>query len=62
MRYIGIDIGGTKCAITLGNEQGEVLQKIYFETTTVSETINNIFRQLRNLVHVMQWVSAVVDH
>ena len=49
MRYIGIDIGGTKCAITLGNEQGEVLQKIYFETTTVSETINNIFSAVKEL-------------
>lgn len=42
MQYIGIDIGGTKCAITLGNERGEILQKIYFETTSVSETLNNI--------------------
>ena len=24
-RYIGIDIGGTKCAVTLGNEKAEVL-------------------------------------
>lgn len=49
MRYIGIDIGGTKCALTLGNEQGEVLHKIYFETTSVSETINNIIEGVRTL-------------
>lgn len=49
MRYIGIDIGGTKCAITLGNEQCVVLQKIYFETTTVSETIQNIFSAVKEL-------------
>ena len=49
MRYIGVDIGGTKCAITLGDEQGEILKKIYFETTTVSETIENIVAGVREL-------------
>lgn len=49
MQYIGIDIGGTKCAVTLGNEQGEILQKIYFETTTVAETIDHIFQAVREL-------------
>ena len=49
MRYIGIDIGGTKCAITLGNEQGVVLKKKYFETTTVSETIDNIFSAVKEV-------------
>lgn len=49
MRYIGVDIGGTKCAITLGNENGEVLKKIYFETTDVSETIDNIMEGVREL-------------
>lgn len=49
MKYIGIDIGGTKCAITSGNEQGQILQKIYFETTTVSDTLNNIFEGVRSL-------------
>lgn len=49
MRYIGVDVGGTKCAITLGNENGEVLKKIYFETTDVSETIDNIMEGVREL-------------
>lgn len=49
MKYIGIDIGGTKCAVTLGNEQGEVLHKIYIETTTVSETLERIFAGVREL-------------
>ncbi len=49
MRYIGVDIGGTKCAITLGNGEGKILQKIYFETTTVSETIDNIIARVREL-------------
>ena len=49
MRYIGVDVGGTKCAITLGNENGEVLKKIYFETTDVSDTIDNIIDGVRKL-------------
>lgn len=49
MRYIGIDIGGTKCAVTLGDEQGTVLDKIYFETTSVSETLERIFHAVRAL-------------
>lgn len=49
MQYIGIDIGGTKCAVTLGNEHGEVLEKIYFATTTVWETIDNIFAAVRRI-------------
>lgn len=49
MRYIGIDIGGTKCAVTLGNEQGEVLEKVYFETTTCSETLQQIIQAVRSL-------------
>lgn len=49
MRYIGVDIGGTKCAITLGNENGQVEQKIYFETTTVSETLERIVAAVEQL-------------
>ena len=49
MKYIGVDIGGTKCAITLGNENGEVEQKIYFETITVTETIEHIVEAVGSL-------------
>ena len=28
--FIGIDIGGTKCAITLGDENGRVIKKERF--------------------------------
>ena len=38
---IGVDIGGTKCSVVLGNEK-EIVRKIYFETTTFDETIHNI--------------------
>ena len=49
MKFIGVDIGGTKCAVTSGNEQGQILQKICFETTTVSDTLKNIFESIRKL-------------
>lgn len=49
MRYIGVDIGGTKCAITLGNEKGQIEQKIYFETTTVTETLDHIMAAVEQL-------------
>jgi glucokinase len=32
--YIGLDIGGTKCAVVIGNEHFTILRKIFFETRT----------------------------
>ena len=43
---IGFDIGGTKCAVTYGDETGAIKDKIKFYTTSVNETINNIFYHL----------------
>jgi glucokinase len=40
--FIGVDIGGTKCAVTLGDEQGNIIKKERFLTTTVNETVKNI--------------------
>lgn len=48
--YIGIDIGGTKCAVVLGDEQGNVLQKVKFPTTTVDETIATILDEAENIM------------
>ena len=48
-RLLGIDIGGTKCAIIYGIEQKGNLQvedKIRFETTKVDETLRNILNNL----------------
>ena len=47
MKVIGIDIGGTKCAVTVGNEKGEILEKKRFDTTTVKETLDRIFESVR---------------
>lgn len=36
--YIGLDIGGTKCAVTLADLEGNIQKKIRFDTTTAAET------------------------
>lgn len=47
--YIGIDIGGTKCAVVLGDGQGKVIEKIRFTTTTKDETLEKIFNAVSKL-------------
>lgn len=44
----GIDIGGTKCAVIVGDENG-IADKVKFETTTVDETIKNIISAVEKL-------------
>lgn len=43
--YIGIDIGGSKCAVILGNENGTVIKKIRFDTGSPNETLNRIISE-----------------
>ena len=45
---IGIDIGGTKCAVVLGNEK-EILKRIAFPTTTCEETLANILKTVEEI-------------
>ena len=40
--WIGIDIGGTKCAVLAGTDEGEILEKIRFGTAGKEETIAKI--------------------
>ena len=40
--YIGIDIGGTKCAVLLGDETGEILKEVRFPTEGAEETVSRI--------------------
>lgn len=47
--YIGLDIGGTKCAVILGDSQGNIVKKIKFATTSKDETLNNIFSAVEEL-------------
>lgn len=44
----GIDIGGTKCAVIVGDENG-IADKIRFETTTFDETVKNIISAVEKL-------------
>lgn len=48
--YIGIDIGGTKCAVVRGDEAGNVTAKVRFSTTTPSETQNRIYETVDRLI------------
>ena len=41
--YIGIDIGGTKCAVVRGDESGRILEKRSFPTTDRANTLEQIF-------------------
>lgn len=47
--YLGIDIGGTKCAVVLGNEKGEILRKVRFETMDKDSTIEKLIEVTREM-------------
>lgn len=49
LEFLGIDIGGTKCAVIRGNEKGEILEKVNFPTVSVGETLNKIFEEAKKL-------------
>ncbi len=51
MELLGIDIGGTKCAVVRGNEDGQVLEKVKFSTTNVNDTLDNILSAAKKLAH-----------
>ena len=48
MKFTGIDIGGTKCAVIVGDKNG-IDKKITFGTTTVDETLDNIIKATEEL-------------
>lgn len=48
--YIGIDIGGTKCAVVRGDEHGNVTAKVKFPTTTPTETQTAIYDATLRLI------------
>ena len=47
--YIGIDIGGTKCAVILGDENLNIIKKVRFDTTTKDETLERIYSEVAEL-------------
>ena len=48
--YIGIDIGGTKCAVVRGDGNGTVTAKVKFPTTTPAETQGAIYDATSRLI------------
>ena len=49
MKFVGVDIGGTKCAVLLGDGEGNVLKKEKFPTTTVEETLGAIMEAISHM-------------
>ncbi len=47
--YIGIDIGGTKCAVVRGDEKGNILEKVPFPTEEKTKTLKKIEGSVQNL-------------
>lgn len=47
--FIGIDIGGTKCAVTLGEKGGDIKEKIRFDTLDCESTLKKIFEAVEEL-------------
>ena len=50
--YAGVDIGGTKCAVTTGDDSGKILSKVRFETLDVSKTLERILFEVKNLKNI----------
>lgn len=47
--YIGIDVGGTKCAVVRGNEEGCIEEKLLFPTKDREHTLKQIFDSVAGL-------------
>lgn len=48
-KYLGIDIGGTKCAVVLGDENGKILEKVKFPTGTAAETVERLLIEAEHI-------------
>ncbi len=47
--FLGVDIGGTKCAVVLGDEKGNIIEKVRFATGNADETTEKITETLKAL-------------
>lgn len=47
--YIGIDIGGTKCAVISADDQGKKISRVAFETADADTTLNRILYEVEQL-------------
>ncbi len=60
---LGIDIGGTKCAIIYGRKKGtdlRIVDKAKFETTSVDRTIENIINETQRMITKHQLTPSTV--
>lgn len=48
--YIGVDIGGTKCAVLRADDCGKIVQKIKFQTTDYKSTLARILDGVNELL------------
>ncbi len=48
--FLGIDIGGTKCAVLRGDDRGRVTAKVRFDTTSPAETLAAIYANTDRLL------------
>ena len=48
-KFIGVDIGGTKCAVVLGDENGNILNKIRFNTADCESTVKKIIEAVKSM-------------
>ena len=59
---LGLDIGGTKCAVIIGDNDGNVLDKKVIKTTSFTETYQKIFSLIKELIlqiengWIFQWI------
>lgn len=54
MDIVGIDIGGTKCSITLADSAGCFRQKQHFLTTDCKSTLNEIFKKIESILNTRE--------
>lgn len=49
MKLIGIDIGGTKCAVIAGDENGNIIKRVSFPTENKNISVNRILSEIEKL-------------
>lgn len=50
MRYIGLDIGGTKCAVVLGDADCNVIEKVKIKTSSPDVTISALLDSAEDMI------------
>ena len=59
---IGVDIGGTKCAVLIGSPEGQILHKVVFPTDTaggLEQTLQNLWKTIESVLALTNGASPV---